>query len=170
MSETIKPGIKMNAEDILFYLQHNGFNNNYTLGVSEFCPYGEGRRLDVFYFNRWNRETMGYEIKVSRGDFLQDKKWESYLKFCTRFYFVAPKGIIKTEELPEGIGLIEIEIVEDKYAHGWRDEVPEDEKVWKLNHTYTKKCKKLHDVEEKEYIQLLEGLLVKMVYRKNIIL
>lgn len=49
---------------------------------------------------------IGYEIKVSRGDFLQDNKWHLYLQYCNEFYFVVPKGLVSKEELPEGVGLI----------------------------------------------------------------
>lgn len=48
----------------------------------------------------------GYEIKVSRGDFLQDDKWHLYLQYCNKFYFVVPAGLIKKEELPDDVGLI----------------------------------------------------------------
>lgn len=50
-------------------------------------------------------KTIGYEVKVNRSDFLQDKKWPNYLPVCNTFYFVSPPGIIKKEDLPEGIGL-----------------------------------------------------------------
>lgn len=46
-----------------------------------------------------------YEIKVSRGDFLQDNKWHLYLQYCQEFYFVVPTGLIKKTELPDGVGL-----------------------------------------------------------------
>lgn len=167
----MKEGIKINAEDIVNFLKNSDFNSQFTVGVSEFCPYGEGRRLDMFYFNRWNRETRGYEVKVSRVDFLQDKKWESYLKFCSWFYFVAPEGIIKAEELPDKIGLIEIyrEKV-DKFSYNPQEKHEDDEEEYRLAKKFTKRARKLHDVEDKEYIQLLEGLLVKLVYTKNILL
>lgn len=48
----------------------------------------------------------GYEIKVSRSDFLQDNKWHLYLQYCNEFYFVVPKGLISKEELPDNVGLI----------------------------------------------------------------
>lgn len=48
----------------------------------------------------------GYEIKVSRGDFLQDNKWHLYLQYCNEFYFVVPAGLISKEEIPENVGLI----------------------------------------------------------------
>ncbi|MBQ6217358.1 MAG: MmcB family DNA repair protein [Erysipelotrichaceae bacterium] len=50
--------------------------------------------------------VTGYEIKVSRSDFLNDNKWHLYLKYCNVFYFVCPSGMIKKEELPENVGLL----------------------------------------------------------------
>nr|WP_314462685.1 MmcB family DNA repair protein [uncultured Clostridium sp.] len=49
---------------------------------------------------------IGYEIKVSRGDFKQDGKWHLYLQYCNEFYFVVPTGLVKKEELPDNVGLI----------------------------------------------------------------
>lgn len=48
----------------------------------------------------------GYEIKISRNDFLQDNKWHLYLQYCNEFYFVVPNGLITKEEIPDYIGLI----------------------------------------------------------------
>lgn len=48
----------------------------------------------------------GYEIKVSRSDFLQDAKWHLYLQYCNEFYFVVPNGLISKDEIPENVGLI----------------------------------------------------------------
>lgn len=52
--------------------------------------------------------TIGYEIKVSRSDFVGDDKWPNYLKLCHQLFFVAPKGIISPDELPPEVGLIEL--------------------------------------------------------------
>lgn len=48
----------------------------------------------------------GYEIKVSRSDFLGDNKWHLYLQYCNEFYFVVPVGLIAKDEIPENVGLI----------------------------------------------------------------
>ncbi len=48
----------------------------------------------------------GYEIKVSRSDFLGDNKWHLYLQYCNEFYFVVPAGLIAKDEIPENVGLI----------------------------------------------------------------
>lgn len=53
-----------------------------------------------------NTSIYGYEVKVQRGDFLQDGKWTGYLNFCNEFSFVCPEGLIKEDELPLEVGLI----------------------------------------------------------------
>lgn len=66
------------------------------------------RRFDLWVMKKsWSKPyTIGYEIKCSRSDFLNDNKWPEYLKYCSDFYFVAPPGIIQPEELPSGVGLL----------------------------------------------------------------
>jgi len=67
-------------------------------------------RLDAWVMNRsWAHPMVtGYEVKVSRTDFINDNKWHAYLPLCNCFYFVAPKGLIKLSELPQEIGLLEV--------------------------------------------------------------
>lgn len=67
------------------------------------------RRLDAWAMKRsWvNWRAYGYEIKHSRGDFRRDEKWRDYLPLCTDFYFVAPKGLLKKDEIPPEAGLME---------------------------------------------------------------
>lgn len=50
------------------------------------------------------RTVIGYEIKVSRQDFLNDQKHPVYMDNCNIFYFVTPKDIIHEGELPVGAG------------------------------------------------------------------
>jgi hypothetical protein len=55
----------------------------------------------------WSRPCIeGYEIKVSRSDFLRDKKWHNYQAYCNKFSFVCPPGVIELDELPGDVGLI----------------------------------------------------------------
>lgn len=82
--------------------------------VSE-CKNGPTQGAKHFRMDAWtmtkswaNACATGYEIKVSRSDFLGDKKWHEYLPLCNKFYFVAPKNTIKIEELHQGCGLIEV--------------------------------------------------------------
>lgn len=65
---------------------------------------------DVLAMN--GRETTMIEVKVSRSDFLHDKKkhfraMEEYGMGNLRYY-CAPKGMIHEDELPDGWGLIQI--------------------------------------------------------------
>ena len=69
---------------------------------------GSGMRMDYWAMAKsWAKwKTWGYEIKVSRQDFLRDDKWREYLPYCHEFYFVAPPGIIEPNELPAEAGLL----------------------------------------------------------------
>jgi len=49
---------------------------------------------------------VGYEIKVSRSDFLRDNKFFRYMPYCHELYFVVPTGLIDRMELPNDIGLM----------------------------------------------------------------
>jgi len=56
-----------------------------------------------------NPNFVIYEVKVTRSDFLSDVnrgKYRRYFPDCCQLYFVAPTGVIKKEDLPEGTGLI----------------------------------------------------------------
>lgn len=67
------------------------------------CP-----RLDLWALKRsYTKPCMwGYEIKVNRSDFVHDDKWMSYLDYCNEFYFVAPPGVIKEDEVGPQAGLL----------------------------------------------------------------
>lgn len=66
------------------------------------------RRLDGWALrSTWSPvTTVGYEVKVSRSDFVRDDKWPDYLPCCHLLYFVSPPGVISKDEVPEGCGLI----------------------------------------------------------------
>jgi len=51
-------------------------------------------------------KIVGYEIKVSRSDFLRDNKFYLYLPYVHELYFVVPTGLIDRNELPVEIGLM----------------------------------------------------------------
>lgn len=65
-------------------------------------------RLDAWVLSSsWAHPCVtGYEIKISRSDFLQDQKWPSYLDLCNQLYFVCPTGLIAPTELPAEVGLM----------------------------------------------------------------
>lgn len=57
-------------------------------------------------------QVRGYEVKASRTDFLKDikdpEKQKALRCFANLFYYVAPEGVIKKEELPPWAGLLEM--------------------------------------------------------------
>jgi len=65
-------------------------------------------RLDGWAMKKsWaNPRVTGYEIKVSRSDFLRDDKWQQYLDVCDELFFVCPYGLIRKEEVPGNAGLM----------------------------------------------------------------
>ncbi len=66
------------------------------------------RILDGWAMPRsWARpQCVGYEIKLSRSDWLGDKKWPSYLELCHQLYIVCPHGLLKKSEIPDPLGLV----------------------------------------------------------------
>lgn len=75
------------------------------------------RRIDMLLISHKNsssvkikRERIALEIKVSRSDFLSetDEKRAPWRRFADKFAYVAPEGLIKPSELPEGCGLMEL--------------------------------------------------------------
>lgn len=79
-------------------------------GSTTMARKGELRKLDFWaMLPTWSPPTaIGYEIKVSRSDFLKDNKWPEYLNYCNQFYFVAPNGLIKPDEIPPEVGLMTV--------------------------------------------------------------
>lgn len=71
--------------------------------------FGGHLRMDAIAIKpSWSSPCVtAYEVKVSRNDFLRDSKWPEYLKYCHRFYFACPKGLITKEDIPDSrVGLI----------------------------------------------------------------
>lgn len=68
----------------------------------------KNRRLDAWAMAKsWaNPMVTGYEIKVSRSDFMGDNKWQTYLPYCNAFFFVAPHGLLDPLEIPDPCGLM----------------------------------------------------------------
>lgn len=77
---------------------------------------GAERSIDFWALNCYPSKghlAISYEIKRSRGDFLRDLKKANVKHrgakaYSDEFYYVAPHGMIKVEELPKWAGLITI--------------------------------------------------------------
>jgi len=75
-------------------------------------------RFDVINIDPFKQIIRGHEIKISRADFLQDRragKWKKYLEYCDRFYWVCRPGIIKKEEVEDPAGLMWISTYKERY-------------------------------------------------------
>jgi hypothetical protein len=123
------------------------------------------QRLDAFAMNLWpsnGYERTVYEVKVSRGDWLREKK--DFLKARTAilwgnlFYYVAPMGIIAPEELPREAGLIEVDGHERLH---YTVPAPFRDVAHPNVMLMAAVCRRVHDLENKEIeartLQHLEG-------------
>jgi hypothetical protein len=79
-------------------------------GPTYAAPGGTGpRRIDAVAIKpSWTVPCItAYEVKVSRSDFLRDRKWTDYLDQCHRLYFACPRGLIDADELEDDrVGLV----------------------------------------------------------------
>lgn len=108
--------------------------------------------LDLWVMKKsWAHPSfIGYEVKVSRSDFLGDIKWRKYRDVCTELYFAAPPGVIQPEELSDGVGLILCtkSATRIKRKAVWRE--PDEEKLRVLM-TYVLMCRATIGDESKQY-------------------
>lgn len=67
------------------------------------------RRLDFLAIApSWSSQaTIGFEVKVTRADFVGDNKWPEYLPYCDRFWFVTAPGVVRAGEIPDNVGWME---------------------------------------------------------------
>ncbi len=63
-------------------------------------------RIDALIVDINKRWIRGFEVKVSRGDFLRDDKWMLYSEFCSSLSIVCLEGIVKPEEIKKPYGLL----------------------------------------------------------------
>lgn len=81
--------------------------------ASELALSTGARRCDFWTIAPWQSKgylATAYEIKVSRSDFRRDtyeKQREARL-FSDRFYYATTPGLLRTEEIPDWAGLVEI--------------------------------------------------------------
>jgi hypothetical protein len=76
---------------------------------------GASTYADAVSFNLYRssgHEVSGFEVKVGRGDWLnelkQPGKAEPVMRYCDRWWIVAPKGVVQTEEVPKAWGFYEV--------------------------------------------------------------
>lgn len=99
----------MTADQILRTLQARHSEDIFIPECKDGASGGNFSKLDAWVMPKsWAHPALtGYEIKVSRSDFLGDEKWRAYLPMCNYLYFAAPSGLISPQELAADVGLIE---------------------------------------------------------------
>ncbi len=98
---------KYRVEDIA-----NGNNPAILLEqVANGTGFSADRHIDAAVFEMWPSKGLtrrAFEVKVSRNDFLRELSRPEKYKWCLQcfheFWYVAPKGVIEIEELPQGAG------------------------------------------------------------------
>lgn len=107
------PAAKLNSADL-----KNGLRLSKAAGYNVFFEVGNDtgtkvtRHADAVAIGIWpstGHQIHGYEIKVSRGDFLSEmknplKSWP-VMQFCHRWSLLTPPGLVKVDELPPNWGL-----------------------------------------------------------------
>lgn len=90
-----------------------GYNYNRLAWMKGSDRQNVERRLDAWAFHLWpsgGYRPTGFEVKVSRADFLHDVKTASkrarYLALCQYFYYVTPKDLVRPDEVPPEAGLM----------------------------------------------------------------
>jgi hypothetical protein len=65
-------------------------------------------RLDGVNLQRSGQDlhVQGFEVKISRSDFLRDNKYHLYGQYVNALTLVCPSGMIQREEVPEHTGLM----------------------------------------------------------------
>lgn len=83
---------------------------------SGYCGVSQ-RRIDLFEISsNAGNTTTAFEIKASRADFKKDvqddQKQRGARLYANEFYYVAPKGMLQTDEIPLWAGLLEFDFAE----------------------------------------------------------
>ncbi len=63
-------------------------------------------RIDAAIVETKKRWVRGFEIKVTRADFLRDEKWQNYSEFVSSLSLICPEELIQPEEIPKPFGLV----------------------------------------------------------------
>ena len=134
------------------YSKKSGRINTFEYGY-------RNKRFDLFSIEPKKRWVVIHEIKSCRQDFLTDKKWQSYLKYCNQLMFVSPKGAIDKDELPKEAGLI--------YAFRYRRRATDlyNKTNWWTGLKIVKHSMK-RDMCLETYFELVERTLIKAKYER----
>lgn len=117
----------MIANDVLKMLESRHAKDAF---FSEVAIDSNKRRMDAWaMIPSYSKSlTIAYEIKVTRRDFVQDKKMHEYTMYANEAYLVCPSDVAKPEELPDGWGLLVVSgsrLMTKKKAQYRETDIPE---------------------------------------------
>lgn len=108
--------VRYTADQLLSWLPRVFPSPSYVVlpGVRDATGWSGNRRSDVMVMSVWpstGLELQGFEIKVSRSDWLRELKdpWKAdpIARFCDRWWLLVPEpGIIHPGEVPDGWGVM----------------------------------------------------------------
>jgi len=127
---------KMKATEVVAVLRKNMDRRHIVveeLRVGSGYGGTEQRRIDLWVVDpgpATGCRAVAYEVKVDRSDFTSDVKAPLKQRgarlFSDQFYYVAPEGLVKAEEVPLWAGLIEVcEVPKES----WRGHVVEGRRL-----------------------------------------
>jgi hypothetical protein len=102
-----------------------GYQGNVFADAVAVSAFQKGQKIvGARSWYRFGAEIHGFEIKITRGDFLAEvknpKKSEAVQRFCDRWWLVTQAGLVEVSELPSGPpgwGLIEVKDGVAKIVH-----------------------------------------------------
>lgn len=99
---------KINAEFILNLLMQKHCDDVAIPECKDGPTVGGYKRMDLWVMKKsWSKPShICYEIKISRSDFLGDKKMLDYHTYCNQLVLVCPSGMVKPEEVHPSMGLM----------------------------------------------------------------
>jgi len=97
----------MNAPEIKELLKNSYAFRSSSIFIPEYT-WGD-LRIDALVLDTRRRWIRGFEIKISRNDFLQDDKWVLYSEFCSSLSIVCPAEVIQPSEIKKPFGLMWVE-------------------------------------------------------------
>lgn len=151
-----------NLSKIHAYFKDTGKRNPWVgifqLGISN---YPVGCIFDCILVDCHKSHIRGFEFKVTRADFLQDKnagKWKKYLRWCHTFTWVCHEGLIQPEEVEKPAGLLWIVDKSVKYYD-------DTERVWQSGE-WKKRPSKIK-IDGQDYNKVVMMLLNRVKSRKE---
>lgn len=124
--------------------------------VRNAAGFNASRTIDALALHLWPSRGLvlhGYEVKVSRSDFLREikdpAKAEAFCRLVEFFWIVAPAGVVKKGELPTTWGLVEV------HGHGTQED------PWRLRTKTAAPC--LLDAGQKNRGPIPRDLVVSML-------